>query len=142
MRKADREKEAERICVLACNLEGEGHVEAAIELYRMSSKLGFPPAWTNLSRLLGDLAMPGASSEALYWLHRLRRNDPACAAWNLAMYHRQRGRRTLYLRWLEKAAAAGDEDAVAALNVRNRHNRPWWVLEGIDPPPMAKLRIV
>jgi len=121
-------------------LQDEGRIEAAIELYRVASKFGWSPAWNNLSSLLGDLAAPGASPEALYWLRRLHRQDPANAAWNLAMYHRQRGRRRLYLHWLGKAAEAGEKDAVSALAQPERLEITWWALDGIDPPPMARLR--
>jgi hypothetical protein len=140
MREAERETEARRIWTLACELEDDGRIEAAVELYRVSSKLGWSPAWINLAGLLGDLAMPSASPEALYWLRRLQREDPGGAAWNLAMYHRQRGRQRLYLYWLNKAAQAGEEDAVAALANPERLERTWWALDGVDPPPMARLR--
>jgi TPR repeat protein len=84
--------------------------------------------------------MPGPSPEALYWLRRLQRENPAQAFWNLAMYHRQRGRRRLYFHWLEKAAAAGEEDAVTALGDPERLKQAWWALEGVRPPEQFRLR--
>ena len=138
--KTDREAEARRIWTLACELQDDGRIEAAIELYRVSSRLGWSPAWINLSSLLGDHAMPGPSPEAIYWLRRLARENPSQAWWNLAMYHRQRGRRRLYLYWLRKAAGAGDEDAIMAMSDPERLKHIWWALDGIEPPPPFRLR--
>lgn len=140
MSKAEPEAEGRRIWALACELEDEGRLEAAIELYRVSARRGWSPSQLNLARLLGDRAMPGPSPEALYWLRRLERDDPGSAAWNIAMYHRQRGRRRLYFHWLEKAAAAGEEDAAAALGDPERLRQAWWALDGVWPPPQFRLR--
>jgi TPR repeat protein len=142
MSRAEREAEGLRIWALACDLEEEGRIEVAIELYRVSARFGWAPSQLNLAGLLGDRAMPGPSPEALYWLRRLGREDPGSAAWNIAMYHRQRGRRRLYFHWLEKAAAAGEEGAVAALGDRERLKQAWWALDGVWPPPRFRLRSV
>lgn len=139
MRRAEREAEGLRICTLACDLEEEGRLEAAIELYRVAAKLGDEAAWTNLSALLGDAAMPGPSAEALYWLDRWARRAPGEAWWNRAMYYRQRGRRRLYLHWLAKSAGAGFEDAVHALSDPARLERAWWALDGVMPPQKFRL---
>ncbi len=115
-------------------------MEAAIELYRVAAKLGDVAAWTNLSALLGDAAMPGSSVEALYWLDRWARRDPGAAWWNRAMYYRQRGRRGLYFRWLSRSAEAGYEDAVQALSNRERLEQTWWALDDVMPPQKFRLR--
>jgi TPR repeat protein len=140
MPKAEREAEGARIWALASALEDDDRQEAAVELYRVAARLGNKNAWVSLGNLLGTLAMPGASAEAIYWLRRYLRISPSQAAWNLAMYHRQRGRRASYFHWLKRAAEEGDEDAVEALSDPERLKHAWWALEGIDPPPMAQLR--
>jgi TPR repeat protein len=140
MRKGEREAEGERLCRLADALADEEQTEAAIELYRLSAKLGNSSAAICLSNLLGDVAMPGPSPEAIYWIRRVAKDNPSQAWWNLAMYHRQRGRRRLYLYWLGKAAEAGDEDAIVAVNDPERLSHAWWALDGIDPPPPFRLR--
>jgi TPR repeat protein len=140
MHRAEREAEGRRICILACELEEDGRLEAAVELYRVAAKLGDQAAWTNLSALLGDAAMPGPSAEALHWLDRWARRDPAEAWWNRAMYYRQRGRRRLYLHWLTRSAQAGSEDAVQALSDPRRLEQAWWALDGVMPPRKFRLR--
>jgi tetratricopeptide (TPR) repeat protein len=140
VRKADREAEGLRICTLACQLEDEGRLEVAIELYRVAAKLDDQAAWINLSRLLGDAATPKPSAEALYWLDRWARRDPGEAWWNRAMYYRQRGQRRLYFHWLAKSAEAGCEDAVQALSDPTRLEQAWWALDGVGPPLKFRLR--
>ena len=140
MRKAEREAEGARICTLAWELEADGRLEAAIELYRVAAKLGNDAAMDNLSALLGDAAMPGPSSEALYWLDRSARREPGRAWWNRAMYYRQRVRRRLYFHWLTKSAEAGYEDAIQALRDSARLEHAWWALDGVTPPPKFQLR--
>ncbi len=140
MRRADREAEGTRIDLLAQELEEEGRIEPAIELYRVAAKLGNLGARIRLSALLGDLAMPHASAEAIYWIRRYAPEYPSHAWWNLAMYHRQRGNRRWYLYWLKRSADEGDEDAIAGLNDPDRLKQAWWALDGIEPPPPFRLR--
>lgn len=140
MRRFEREAEGLRVCMLACDLEEDGRVEAAIELYRVAAKLGDASAITNLSALLGDTAMPGPSPEALYWLDRWARREPGAAWWNRAMYFRQRGQRRLYLHWLTRSAEAGYEDAIQALSDPARLELAWWALDGVLPPSKFQLR--
>lgn len=142
MRNADAKAEGERLRALASDLEEEGHLEAAIELFRAAAKLGNTNAWASLGNLLGTVAAPSPSAEALYWLRRYLRVYPSHAAWNLAMYHRYLGRRALYFHWLKRAAKEGDEDAAEALANSERLKHAWWALDGVDPPPMARLRSV
>ena len=102
---------AESLWERAYYAEERGHFDEAERLLRQSAAMGNMSAMSSLANLLDDrLHCP---QEAVHWYKRCVAAGDASAAWNLAMHYIPLGQRRLYRYWMRKAAAMGEEDAVA-----------------------------
>lgn len=72
--------------------------------------MGEANAMDSLATLLDETDHP---EEAIYWYKRAVEAGNSTSAWNLAMHYIPLKQKRLYRYWMRKAAAMGEEDAVA-----------------------------
>lgn len=97
-------------------LQELGRHDAAFEFYIQAARSGVPEAQVCVANFYVDGSDVGHDIRAAAdWYKRAARGGLPEAAYNLALLHRDHGRRRWYRHWLAKAAAMGDEDAASEL---------------------------
>ncbi len=99
----------------ASELEDEGKIQQAVERYLVSAQMGHSSAQNNLATLLDGKVTPSRPKEAVYWYKRAVRSGDCIAAWNMAMHHRNRGKRRWQIHWLRVAVRMGHDEAAEEL---------------------------
>jgi TPR repeat protein len=115
----DEQPEALKIFSEAFEAEAAGNLPDAVQLYQRAANMGFVSAQINLGNIFDDVLKPPRPDLALYWYKRAARTW-AAGAMNLAIHYGKVNNSRRRLHWLRKAAAMGDEDAIAELDVRSR----------------------
>jgi len=92
---------------------------AALSWFRRSAQIGNPNAQIHLGvYLCGGICTKRDDVKALFWFKRALRQNPSVAAHNIASIYRDREDQRRALLWYERAAAAGDGDALVEMGIQ------------------------
>ena len=103
--------------------------------FRRAAEHGSASAQNTLGVLLGDGdGVKRDVQDALRWLRRAFRSRQSCAANNIAITYRQIGKLRMAVKWLQRAADEGDDDALVELGIHY-----YWG-KGVKKNPKAAIR--
>lgn len=112
MDKSEKSSAALEIFNSAFELESNGDIESAINLYSQAAKLGSSSSLINLGNIYDDVIDPPDNVRASACYKSAVRLGNAAGAWCLAVHYRNLGKNRWYRHWLKIAAEMGEEDAI------------------------------
>jgi len=92
--------------------------EQALAWYEQAAQQGSTQAQNSLSKLLSsDEGIPRDLTAAIYWAKRAVAQGDGAAAFNLGTIYRDQGKPLLALRWYQRSASMGDNDALLQIGL-------------------------